>query len=343
MEYNFLGNTGVLVSELCFGTMTFGGRGFWKPIGTQQQDEANELVKMAFDSGINFYDTANVYSEGKSEEILGQAIRDLGIGRNEMVIATKVRGRMGEGINQVGLSKLHILDSVDESLRRLNMDHIDLLYVHGVDEFTPLEETMRALEDVVRAGKVRYLGVSNHAAWQIIKANAYADMQGWSLFEACQHYYSIASRDIERELIPMMEAQNLALMPWSPLAGGYLSGKFTLNKDGAGNSRRAEFDFPPIDKDKADKIVFEMDAIAKLKGVSVAQIALAWVLHQSAVTSMIIGAKSKEQLADNIASTKILLSKEELQRLDDVSALTKEYPAWMFDMQSSNRLPETEG
>jgi aryl-alcohol dehydrogenase-like predicted oxidoreductase len=222
------------------------------------------------------------------------------------------------------------------------MDHIDLLYVHGVDEFTPLEETMRGLEDVVRAGKVRYLGVSNHAAWQIMKANAYADMQGWNLFEACQHYYSIASRDIERELIPMIEDQNLALMPWSPLAGGYLSGKFTLGNDETKNARRAEFDFPPIDKEKADKVIREMDVVAKNKGVSVAQVALAWVLHQNAVTSVIIGAKSKEQLQANIDSTKIMLTEEELQKLDEVSALTKEYPEWMFDMQSRNRLPETE-
>jgi aryl-alcohol dehydrogenase-like predicted oxidoreductase len=342
MEYNFLGNTGVLVSELCFGTMTFGGKGFFKPVGMQQQDEANELIKVSFDSGINFYDTANVYSEGKSEEILGQAVMDLGINRQELVIATKVRGRMGKGVNQVGLSKLHIFDSVNDSLQRLKMDYIDLLYVHGVDDFTPLEETMRALEDVVRAGKVRYLGVSNHAAWQIMKANAYADMQGWNLFEACQHYYSIASRDIERELIPMMEDQNLALMPWSPLAGGYLSGKFTLGKDKTKNTRRAEFDFPPIDKDKADKIIMEMEAIAKQKGASIAQIALAWVLHQNAVTSVIVGAKTKEQLADNIASTKILLTEDELQKLDKVSVLNKEYPAWMFEFTSTNRLPEAE-
>lgn len=342
MKYNFLGDTGVLVSELCFGTMTFGGKGFWKPIGMQQQDEANRLIKKSFDSGINFYDTANVYSEGTSEEILGQSIKALGLNRQDMFVATKVRGRMGEGVNQVGLSRLHIQYSVDDSLRRLNMDHIDLLYIHGVDYYTPLEETMRGLEDVVRSGKVRYLGVSNHAAWQIMKANSYAQSLGWNRFEACQHYYSIASRDIERELIPMMKDQNLGLMPWSPLSGGYLTGKFSGGDDASKGARRAEFDFPPLDKEKADKVVEEMRKIADAKGVSIAQIALAWLLHQEAVTSVIIGAKREDQLVDNIASTKIELTDEELDQLDGVSALATEYPEWMFQMQSRGRVPEEE-
>lgn len=342
MKYNFLGDTGVLVSELCFGTMTFGGRGFWKPIGMQQQDEANRLIKKSFDNGINFYDTANVYSEGTSEEILGQSIKDLGLNRQDLFIATKVRGRMGEGVNQVGLSRLHIQYAVEDSLRRLNLDHIDLLYIHGVDYYTPLEETMRGLEDVVKSGKVRYLGVSNHAAWEIMKANSYAQGHGWNRFEACQHYYSIASRDLERELIPMMQDQNLGLMPWSPLSGGYLTGKFSGSADEAAGSRRAEFDFPPLDKDKADKIVEVMRGIAKSKGVSIAQIALAWLLHQDAVTSVIIGAKREEQLDDNLASTTVEFTEDELKTLDEVSALTMEYPAWMFRMQAQGRVPEEE-
>lgn len=341
MEYNFLGNTGVLVSELCFGTMTFAGEGFWKPIGQQQQKEANELIKTSFDAGINFFDTANVYSEGKSEQILGKALKDLGINRQEVVIATKVRGRMGPGANQVGLSRLHIHDAVNDSLRRMDLEHIDLLYIHGLDAYTPLEETMRGLEEVVRAGKVRYLGVSNHAAWHIMKANMFADAMSWNSFVACQHYYSLVSRDIERELIPMMEDQNLALMPWSPLAGGYLTGKFTGNeKNKAKNARRAEFDFPPIDKDKADKIVRVMQEIAEDKGVSVAQIALAWLLHQGVVTSVIIGARTKHQLNDNIESVQVELSDDELTKLDEVSALVPEYPGWMFDAQSRNRFPD---
>lgn len=340
MQYKFLGNTGVLVSELCFGAMTFGGEGFWGNIGKQQQDEATELVKIAWEHGINFFDTANVYSFGKSEEILGQAFRDLGISRNELFVATKVRGRMSQGVNQVGLSKLHILGSVDESLQRLGADHIDLLYIHGVDKYTPLEETMRALEDVVRQGKVRYLGVSNHPAWQIMKANGFADKMGWNRFVATQLYYTIASRDLERELIPMIKDQHLALMPWSPLAGGFLSGKFTRENQGTADSRRTSFDFPPIDKEKAYDIVDVMAEIGKAHGVSVAQVALAWLLHQVPVTSVIIGAKRKDQLLDNIASTKLKFSADELARLDSISALKQEYPAWMIERMAGGRLPE---
>ena len=238
MKYKFLGNTGVLVSELCFGTMTFGGGGYFEVIGKVQQEEGNALIKTAFDSGINFFDTANVYSYGTSEEILGKAFKDLGISRSEVVIATKARGRMASGANQIGLSRLHLMDSAEDSLRRLGTDHIDIFYIHGVDTFTSLDETMRGLEDLVRSGKVRYLGISNHAAWQIMKANGIAEKNSWTKFVACQHYYSLAGRELERELIPMMQDQNLALMPWSPLAGGFLSGKFTRNNATSGDNRR---------------------------------------------------------------------------------------------------------
>ncbi|MCE6990877.1 aldo/keto reductase [Dyadobacter sp. CY323] len=339
MKYNFLSNTGVLVSELCFGTMTFGGEGYWEAIGTLQQDEGNALVKTAFDSGINFFDTANVYSYGKSETILGQAFKDLGIRRNEVVIATKARGRMDPGANRIGLSRLHIMDSVEESLSRLGTDHIDLFYIHGVDVETSLEETMRGLEDIVRSGKVRYLGVSNHAAWQIMKANGIAEKNGWTKFVACQHYYTIAGRDLERELIPMMKDQNLALMPWSPLAGGFLSGKYTRNNQTSGDNRRDSFDFPPIDKEKAYDIIDEIQPIAAAHGVSVAQIALAWLLHQKAVTSVIIGAKKPDQLKDNIAATSVKLTEADLAKLDEISALKTEYPQWMFERQGRDRLP----
>jgi len=340
MKYKFLGNTGVLVSELCFGTMTFAGKGFWEAIGQQQQEEANDLVKTAFDSGINFFDTANVYSEGRSEEMLGEAIRTLGLNRQELVIATKVRGRVGKGVNQVGLSRLHIMDAVDDSLRRLGLDHIDLYYIHGFDKYTPLEETMRGLDDIVRAGKVRYLGVSNHAAWHIMKANAYASNHGMATFDACQHFYSIASRDIERELVPMIIDQNLGLMPWSPLAGGYLSGKFTKPGEDLSGTRRSSFDFPLIDKEKADKIIGVMTGIAASHQVSVAQIALAWLLHQKAVTSVIIGAKLQSQLHENISSTNVNLNEEELSQLNEISALKPEYPEWMMERQLSGRVPE---
>jgi aryl-alcohol dehydrogenase-like predicted oxidoreductase len=339
MKYNFLGNTGVLVSELCFGTMTFGGDGYFEVIGKVQQDEGTALVKTALDTGINFFDTANVYSYGKSEEILGQSFRTLGVKRSDVFIATKARGRMAPGANQVGLSRLHIMDSVNESLARLGSDHIDLFYIHGVDAVTSLDETMRGLEDVVRSGKVRYLGVSNHAAWQIMKANGIAEKNGWTKFVACQHYYTIAGRDLERELIPMMQDQNLGLMPWSPLAGGFLSGKYTRNSESSGENRRDNFDFPPVDKEKAYDIIDVIQPIAQAHGVSVAQIALAWLLHQKAVTSVIIGAKKPEQLADNIAATNVVLSADELDQLNKISALKAEYPQWMIERQARERIP----
>jgi aryl-alcohol dehydrogenase-like predicted oxidoreductase len=339
MKSKNLGNTGVIVSELCLGAMTFGGRGFWKAIGEQSQDEVNELIKTSFEYGINFIDTANVYSEGLSEKMLGKGIKELGINRQDLVIATKVRGRMGPGANQVGLSRLHIMDSVDDSLKRLDMDHIDLLYVHGVDELTPLEETMRGLEDVVRSGKVRYLGVSNHPAWKIAKANGIAQQMGWSRFMATQSYYSIAGRDIEREIVPLALSENIGIMPWSPLAGGFLSGKYTRQNEKAGDSRRDEFDFPPINKEKAYDIIDVMIKIGQTHGVSAARIALAWMLKKPGVTSIIIGAKRKDQLLDNIAATELDLSESEMQELDQISELSPEYPGWMIRRQQDGRWP----
>ncbi len=340
MKYNQLGKTGVLVSELCLGTMTFGGKGYWKAIGELPQDEVNKLTKTAVDNGVNFIDTANVYSEGLSEIMLGKALSSLGIQRQEVVIATKLRGRMGSGANQVGLSRLHIADSVDDSLKRLGLSHIDLLYIHGVDAITPLEETMRGLEDVVRSGKVRYLGISNHPAWMVAKANGIADKMGWTQFAALQNYYSIAARDVERELIPLALSEGLSLMPWSPLAGGFLSGKFTRNNEVAGDSRRDTFDFPPIDKEKAYDIIDTLLLIGAAHKVSAAQVALAYILHKPGVTSIIIGAKKHDQLLDNIAATKLELTGNELLQLDTISALTPEYPGWMLERQAQGRMPE---
>ncbi|WP_159518852.1 aldo/keto reductase [Sunxiuqinia indica] len=339
MEYNQLGNTGILVSELCFGTMTFGGRGFWEAIGKVPQDEVNKLMKTALDGGINFIDTANAYSEGLSEKMLGKSLTDLGINRQQVVIATKVRIRMGPGANQVGLTRAHIIDSVNDSLERMGLSYVDLLYIHGVDPLTPLEETMRGLEDVVRAGKVRYIGISNHPAWMVTKANAIAEKNGWTPFCAGQYYYSLASRDIERELIPMIEDQGMGLMPWSPLAGGFLSGKYTREKEKAGDSRRDDFDFPPLNKEKAFDIIDVMLKIAKNHQVSAAQIALAWMLRKPAVTSIIIGAKKPDQLNDNLASTQLQLTEDEINQLDEISALTPEYPGWMVQRQMQDRLP----
>ena len=340
MKYNQLGKTGVLVSELCLGTMTFGGKGYWKAIGELPQDEVNKLTKTAIDSGINFIDTANAYSEGLSEIMLGKALSSLGIPRPQVVIATKLRIRMGSGANQVGLSRLHIADSVDDSLKRLGLSHIDLLYIHGVDILTPLEETMRGLEDVVRSGKVRYLGISNHPAWMVAKANGIADKMGWTKFVALQNYYSIAARDVERELVPLALSEGLALMPWSPLAGGFLSGKFTRNNEIAGDSRRDSFDFPPVNKAKTYDIIDVLLKIGTSHNVSAAQVALAFILKKPAVTSIIIGAKKHDQLLDNIAATKLELSASEMQQLDTISAPTPEYPGWMLERQSQGRMPQ---
>jgi len=340
MRYNELGKTGVLVSELCLGTMTFGGKGMWQVIGQLPQDEVNQIVKTSLDSGINFIDTANAYSEGLSETLLGESLKKLGISHQEVVIATKVRLRMGPGANQVGLSRLHIMDSVNDSLQRLQLSHIDLLYIHGVDPITPLEETMRGLEDVVRSGKVRYIGISNHPAWMVVKANSYADKMGWTKFVASQNFYSVASRDLEREIIPMALSEQVSIMPWSPLAGGFLSGKFSRNNAVAGNSRRDSFDFPPINKEKAYDIIDIMEVIARQHNISVATVALNWVVKQPGITSTIIGAKTLEQLQDNIKAVTLELSPEEMVQLNEVSALASEYPGWMVNRQLQGRWPE---
>jgi aryl-alcohol dehydrogenase-like predicted oxidoreductase len=341
MKFRQLGKTGVLLSELCFGTMTFGGQGYWKAIGQLPEDEVTKLVKTAIDNGINFFDTANAYSEGLAEVLFGKALKNLGINTQTVFIATKVRLRMGAGANQVGLSKLHILDSVDDSLQRLGIPHIDMLYIHGVDPVTPIEETMRALEDVVRSGKVRYLGVSNHPAWMVMKANSFAANLGWSKFVASQNFYSIASRDIEREIVPMALSEGLSIMPWSPLAGGFLSGKFRRENKTDGSNRRDNFDFPPINKDKALDIVEVMIKIGERHSASAARVALAWTKDKPGVGSVIIGAKSEAQLKDNIACTELQLSPDELNELNAVSALSPEYPGWMVERQMNGRFPES--
>ncbi|MDB5089890.1 MAG: ral stress protein 69 [Mucilaginibacter sp.] len=337
MKYNFLGNTGLVVSELCFGTMTFGGKGYWEAIGTIQQQGVNDLMKVVVDSGINFIDTANVYSFGESEKLLGQSIKDLGISRNELVIATKVRGRMGEGANDMGLSRYHIFQSVDDSLKRLQLDHIDILYLHGIDPKTSVEETVRALNDVVLTGKVRYIAICNWPAWMVMKAIAITEKHGWNKFMGLQYFYSLAARDIERELLPLAADQNIGVMPWSPLAGGFLGGKYGRNAEKAEGSRRDTFDFPPINKDKTYDIIDVITQVGKQHNVSAAEVALAWVRQQKGVTSTIIGAKNVDQLNANIKSTELLLTADDLKKLDEVSALPKEYPAWMVERQSADR------
>ncbi|WKN46003.1 aldo/keto reductase [Tunicatimonas pelagia] len=342
MKYNILGNTGLLVSELCLGTMTFGGRGYWTAIGTLEQEPVNQLVKRSIDAGINFIDTANVYSEGLSEEMTGRAIRNLGLDRHSLVLATKVRGAMGNGPNQTGLSRGHIMWQIDESLRRLDTDYIDLYQIHGFDTFVPLEETMRALDDIVRSGKVRYIGCSNLAAWQIMKAQGYAEFRNLTKFVSLQAYYTIAGRDLERELVPMMLDQKIGLMVWSPLAGGLLSGKYKRGEDGPEGSRRIDFDFPPVNKERAFDILDVMHPMAEEKGISVARLALAWLLHQEAVTTVIIGAKKTEQLEDNLKAVDVKLSEDDLHKLDEVSQLAPEYPGWMFERQGRDRVKQME-
>ena len=337
MKYNILGNTGLKVSELCLGTMTFGGKGYWTAIGKLDQEPVDALVKRSVEAGINFIDTANVYSEGLSEEMTGRAIRNLGLNRDDLVIATKVRGKMGEGPNQTGLTRKHIVQQAEESLRRLNIDYIDLYQIHGYDPLTPLEETLRALDDLVKSGKVRYIGCSNLAAWQLMKALSYSSFHHFSKFISLQAYYTIAGRDLERELIPLLNDQKLGLMVWSPLAGGLLSGKYGRNQEGPEDSRRVSFDFPPVNREKAYDILDVMHPMAEQKGISVAQLALAWLLHQPAVTSVIIGAKKQEQLEDNLKAIDVQLDAAELQKLGEVSKLTPEYPGWMLERQGADR------
>lgn len=337
MKYNLLGNTGLKVSELCLGTMTFGGRGMWTAIGTLPQEQVNALVKQSVEGGINFIDTANIYSEGLSEQMTGQAIRDLGLKRNDLVIATKVRGKMGEGPNDSGLTRKHILQQANESLQRLNMDYIDLYQIHGFDALTPLEETLDALDSLVKSGKVRYIGCSNLAAWQIMKSLGISAQNHLNKFVSLQAYYTIAGRDLEREIVPVLEDQKLGLMVWSPLAGGLLSGKYNRNSESEEGGRRINFDFPPVNKDKAFDIIDVMQKIAKAKKVSVAQVALAWLLHQPVVSSVIIGANKPEQLSDNLNSVNIQLTEEELNQLNEVSKLTPEYPGWMLELQGAER------
>ena len=340
MRYRPLGRTGQHVSEICLGTMTFhGGAGFWKAIGSLDQSAATALVGRAIEAGVNFIDTANVYSEGQSEIQLGQALRDLKVNREDVIVATKVRGRMGPGPNNVGLSRGHIMDQIAASLKRLGLDYVDLYQIHGFDPVTPMEETLRALDDCVSRGLVRTIGCSNLAAWQIMKALAISDKRGFARFETVQAYYSIAGRDLEREIVPLVLDQGLGIMVWSPLAGGFLSGKFTRQTRGGNDARRTSFDFPPVDKERAYDIIDAMAPIARAHGASIARVALAWLLQRNGVMSVIIGAKNVDQLDDNLAAADLRLSADEIAALDQASALRPEYPGWMLARQAEGRVP----
>ncbi len=339
MRYKKFGRTGLLVSEFALGTMTFGGRdGLWGQIGSLQQAEADRLVAHALEQGINLLDTADVYADGRSETITGQALRNLGVAREDVVVATKIYGETGtKGVNSRGHSRYHIMNGLKASLARLQLDHIDLYQLHAFDPATPIDETLGALDDAVRQGYVRYIGVSNWAAWQLMKALGLSDKLGLARFESLQAYYTVAGRDIERELIPLVQSENLGLLVWSPLAGGLLSGKYGRGMQAEEGSRRTRSDFPPVNVERAHDCIDAMREMAGQRSVSVAQIALAWLLHQKAVTSVIIGAKRVEQLQDNIAAARIALSEEELGRLAELSALPAEYPMWMMERQGAAR------
>jgi aryl-alcohol dehydrogenase-like predicted oxidoreductase len=342
MKYNQLGRTGLYVSEICLGTMTFGGNedaGMWKAIGSLPQPEVDAIVGRALAAGVNFFDTADVYSFGASEERLGQALKNLGAARKDVVIATKVFGQMGPGPNDRGASRGHIMDSVKASLDRLQTDHIDLYQIHGNDAVTPIEETLRALDDLVSEGLVRYVGVSNWQAWKIARALGVSEARGYARFETLQAYYTIAGRDLERELVPMLTSEKLGLMVWSPLAGGLLSGKFGPGSNNPEDSRRTNFDFPPVERDRAWKCVEVMREVGEAHGVSVARVALAWLLAKPHVMSIIIGAKTTDQLDDNLAAVDLALTGEEIARLDEVSELPAEYPGWMLPRQGAARVP----
>ncbi len=339
MRQRKLGNTGLFVSELCLGTMTFGGQGeLWSKIGHLQQHDVDSLVGRALDAGINFIDTADVYSEGQSEILTGQALRNLKVPRDNVVVATKVFGATGaQGANSRGLSRYHIMDGIKASLKRLQLDHIDLYQVHCFDPSTPIEETLGALDTLVRQGHVRYIGVSNWAAWQITKALGISARLNLASFTSLQAYYTVAGRDLEREIVPMLRSENVGLMVWSPLAGGLLSGKYTRDGQSEAGCRRQTFDFPPVNVERAYDVIDVMRGIAAEKGVSVAQIALAWLLAQPVVSTVIIGAKRTDQLDDNIAATHVTLSARELSAIDGASALPSEYPGWMLSRQGDPR------
>lgn len=326
MDYLPLGNTGLYVSRLCFGAMTFAepDQKMMAWLGNEGQESANTMVAMALDAGINFFDTANIYAYGESEHMLGVALGDR---RDDVVIATKLYHPVSDDANAMGTSRLAVMREVEASLQRLGTDYIDLYQVHGWDATTPIEETLRALDDCVRQGKVRYIGLSNFAAWQIAHADGVARTLGTERFCSVQAYYSLVGRDLEREILPATKHLGIGTMIWSPLAAGFLSGKYT-DTDGA-SGRRSRFSFPPIDAAEGDPIVRVVKEIGEAHGVSASRVALRWLLYQDGVTSVIVGARKIEQLEDNLEVLGLDLSDDELQRLDEVSRQRPQYPQWM--------------
>ncbi len=342
MKYNRLGNTGLFVSELALGAMTFGGTDGFEPIGNVDQEGANALVAKAFEAGVNFFDTADRYSLGTSERMLGEALRNLSVPRESYLIATKGFGPMGAGPNDSGASRGHIMDAAKNSLKRLCVDHIDLYQIHGFDPATPIEETLRALDDLVRQGHVRYVGVSNWAAWQIATALGLSERLGITRLSSLQAYYSVAGRDLEREIAPLLDYSGVGLLVWSPLAGGFLTGKQLRGGEVPDGSRVAAAR-PYIDLARGFDAIDVLRQISSEHRISVAQTALAWLLHQKVVTSILIGAKRLDQLEDNLKAASVTFSSDELDAINTVSKLPPEYPGWMIQMWSASRQRQLAG
>ena len=337
MENRQLGRNGLRVSALALGTMTFGGRGNFAKTGSLDLAGARRLIDRALDAGVNLIDTADVYSQGLSEEIVGEALEGR---RGRVLIATKARFRMGDQPNDAGLSRHHLIEACEASLRRLRTDHIDLYQVHQWDGQTPVEETLRALDDLQRGGKVRYIGASNYSGWHLMKALAASDRAHLARFAGMQIYYSLQGREAEYELLPIALDRGLGVLVWSPLAGGLLSGKYRRNLKPAGDSRQlTDWGEPPVyDQERLYDTIEALAGIAESRGVSAAQVALAWLLGRPAVTSLIIGARTEEQLADNLKAADLVLSAEERARLDAVSAPPLLYPYWHQARAAADRL-----
>lgn len=339
MEYRQLGRSGLRISALTLGTMTFGGKGGFSAVGSTDIEGARRQIDMALDAGVNLIDTADVYSQGAAEELVGQAIRGK---RDDLLLSTKVRMPMGDGPNDAGLSRHHILSGAEASLRRLGTDHIDIYHVHEWDGHTPVEETLSTLDTLVQSGKVRYLAASNYAGWQLMKVLAAADRHDYQRFAAQQIYYSLEARDAEYELVPLALDQGLGILVWSPLAGGLLSGKFRRDAAQPENSRHLSgWNEPPVrNEDRLYDTIEVLLDVAKAHGVSAAQAALAWLLGRPGVTSLVIGARTDEQLADNLASADLVLSSDERAALDQVSTPDLIYPYWHQAQTASDRLSD---
>ncbi len=341
MEYRQLGRSGLRVSALTLGTMTFGGRGHWTRVGATEVDTATRQVDMCLDAGVNLIDTADVYSDGLSEEVVGKTLKGR---RDRVLIATKARFAMGDGPNDAGLSRHHLIRACEASLRRLGTDYIDLFQVHEWDGHTPLEETLSALDHLVNAGKVRYIGCSNYAAWHIMKALGISERKNLQRFVSQQIYYSLQARDAEYELVPVALDQGVGILVWSPLAGGLLSGKYRRGQDMPEGSRHlTDWNEPPVhDEDQLYDIVDVLVEIAEARGVSAAQVALAWTLARPGIATVVVGARTEEQLADNLGAADLTLEDDERARLDEVSAPRLMYPYWHQAKSASERLSEAD-